>query len=278
MKELPCYIERKKMNPNPSVIPRNLIQTFKHNVFHEKIYDNVMGILAKNPDFNYYLITDDIGVALIKEHFDSAVLEAFDNLNVGAAKGDFLRYIAMYVYGGVYLDMDSTITISLSEFIEPNIQHLLFLDGGFNIPQWCFMIAPKHPMMLKIIHETVRRITRGEDNIFLATGPTLFTDCVFNYMNKSDVYNTGINVSKTDRGKLFLRNARCLDGLMLYEENLALNLKEKFRFTFQDYNKDLLYTDEKRYIPTWGRPTPNLYKKQPQQPQVPQTLPWTFRV
>jgi len=126
MKEIPVFIERKIENNTESKIPRNVIQTYKHNKIHDFIYENIEKILEINNDYNYYLITDEIGIDLIKQHFDQRTLHAYNRLNLGAAKGDFLRYVAMYVYGGIYLDLDSSINTHLSSFIDPTIAHLFF--------------------------------------------------------------------------------------------------------------------------------------------------------
>ena len=279
MKAIPCFIERKRVNPQDSVIPRNLIQTFKHNTIHEFIHRNIMQMLALNDDFNYYLITDEIGVDLIRTHFDTATLEAFQKLNIGAAKGDFLRYIALYVYGGVYLDMDSSITTRLSTFVAPTQQHIFFLDTGINIPQWCFMVAPKHPVLLKIIHEMVKRIQAREVNIFIATGPTLFSDCIFNALQNTSIYNTNIQVPKNDRARVFMSNSQWMNGSILFEENPSIQFKQKFKFRMDKFQDELLYTDEKKYTVSFNQPTPNLYKEEAPRPITKDlTKPWTFRV
>jgi len=264
LKEIPYFIERKTENKVESKIPRNIIQTYKHNKIHPFVYNNIMEILKINEDFNYFLITDDIGIELIKKNFDQYTLDAFNKLNLGAAKGDFLRYVAIYVYGGVYLDMDSNITISLSSFIAPKIEHLFFLDGACNIQQWCFMSSPKNPVILKIINEMVKRIYNGERNIFLATGPVLTTDVIYNYINESNYYNTPKIKSKTDRYDIFIKN-KFGNGIILNEDDTSLNFSNKFKFTMNNYNHSMLYNNEynndNRYIPTSnGMPTPNFYK------------------
>ena len=69
MKEIPCFIEKQIKSYHDNIIPRNLIQTYKNNNLHDAIYDNIMFMLNNNKDFNYYLITDDIGVKLINQYF-----------------------------------------------------------------------------------------------------------------------------------------------------------------------------------------------------------------
>lgn len=255
MKEIPCFIE------NKNKIPKNLIQTYKNNKIHDVIYDNIMQILDNNPDYNYYLITDEIGVELICKYFDKDVLDAFNKLNLGAAKGDFLRYIAMYIYGGVYLDLDSSISVSLTTFINSKTEFIFFLDGDHNLNQWCFMTKPNNPLILKIIQEMVKRINNQETNIFLATGPTLVTDVIYNCITNENVYNTKLNISNDARYNLFMNNSNFMNGSIIYDENNLKPNNKNFHFRMLNYNENMLYdNDNTKYIVTYNEPTPNFYK------------------
>lgn len=102
----------------------------------------------------------------------------------------------MYVYGGVYLDLDGSIETKLDNFIQKDVDFIFFYDRDRNIQQWCFMSISKNFIIKKIIEEMVRRINNNEQNIFLATGPTLVTDIIYNLVNNSNIYNVTKNVSK----------------------------------------------------------------------------------
>ena len=260
-REITCFIERTNINNIniESKIPKNIIQTYKNNHIHEFIYSSIMDMLKINDDYNYIFITDDIGINLINQYFDENILNAFNKLNVGAAKGDFLRYIAMYVYGGVYLDLDSNISISLNSFIDPNLEHLFFLDGDCNIQQWCFMTAANNPIILRIIQEMAKRIHAKEQNIFIATGPTLFTDVIYNVVNNSSYYNVTKLFSHNDKYTSFINNNKYGNGLILYEYTKNLDFFNKFQFRMKNYTEDMLYNNDK-YIVTFDEETPLLYK------------------
>ena len=64
------------------VIPKIILQTYKDNIIHEKIYNNINNILYINSDYDYYLITDDIGRSLIKKYFEKKILDAYDKLPI----------------------------------------------------------------------------------------------------------------------------------------------------------------------------------------------------
>jgi len=234
-------------------IPKILIQTYKNNIIHAHIWNNLNKILENNPNYEYRLITDDIGIELIKKYFDNYTLNAFLKLNLGSAKGDFLRYIAMYIYGGVYLDLDSSIELNLDLFIENNKQFYFFWDHDDNIQQWCFMSVPRNPIILDIIKQVVKRIYNGENNIFLATGPTVVTDVIYNRIHKTNIYDTLKNVSILDKRNTWITNKDYEGGCIIYDN-------PHFEFKMKGYSDDLMYSHGERYVVTFHQPTPNFYK------------------
>ena len=50
-----------------------------------------------------------MGKQLIIENFDKTVLDAFNKLNIGAAKGDFLRYIKLLMNTNIRIIIDTII-------------------------------------------------------------------------------------------------------------------------------------------------------------------------
>lgn len=239
-------------------IPLELIQTYHSDTIHPEIQDNVTRILQNNPGCSYRLITDDIGVDLIETHFDDSVLQAYRRLALGAARGDFLRYVALYVYGGIYLDLDSSIHFNITLFlrVHEDPSFVFFYDGAENIIQWCFMVAPRQKIMRDIIEEMVLRIQQGEDNIFLATGPTLVTDVWYHYLTQKKVYNVSRKLSQKKRTEAW---ALC-SSLPSNEKGILLLEPQGLVFRFQGYRSDMLYSNDRpKYIPTWNRPTPGFF-------------------
>jgi mannosyltransferase OCH1-like enzyme len=179
-----------------------------------------MEIRKRNPEYDYRLITDNDGTFLMKSHFDKRVLNAFQQLKLGAAKGDFIRYIALFLFGGIYLDLDASIELQLNQLIHPEDEFIFFINGDANLEQFCFMIRPKHPIILKIIEEMVNRIENKEPSIFKATGPILFNDVIYNMMMNTNIYNTNINVSNDKRAETYSNNNQFMGGrIVLRHEN-----------------------------------------------------------
>jgi len=58
---------------------------------------------ATNPRFEYYLFDDNDCREFIKEHFDTEVLDAYNNLIPCAYKANLLRYRVLYIHGGIWI-------------------------------------------------------------------------------------------------------------------------------------------------------------------------------
>lgn len=251
--EIPKYfmhissiIKNRKDYIDNQLIPKNIIQTYKDNYLHPQIYENTCKILSKNQSYDYYFITDEDGINLIKEYFDINTLNAFKKLKVGAAKGDFIRYIALYIYGGIYLDMDAGIEIDLDKFIPKNNEYLFIYDSSkMQITNWCIMITPRHIIMKKIIDEMVNRIHQNiENNILLVTGPKLITDVIYNYFTNSKIYNLELHITHDSFLKFIIKNN---SPPIFFESYVLTILLKQFLFNFNGYNDHMLYYNEIKY-------------------------------
>lgn len=237
-------------------IPENIIQTYKNDkITHPTLLEKRKGFLSRNPTYKYKLVTDNDCINMIKEHLNQNILDAFLKLNIGAAKGDFARYVSLYVLGGVYIDIDSDILCNLNKFIVNDKKFIFFYDNNYNIMNNPIICSPKHPIMLKLIQEVTKRIHNNESNIFIATGPTVFTDLIYNIINSKMIYNVTKNIPKHNRKNTFESNKNLSDGLLLKHDN---NL---FPFFFKGYKPNMLYDNPnvERYKVTYNKPTPCLY-------------------
>lgn len=131
------------------------------------------------------------------------------------------------------------------------------MDGANNLVQWIFMIAPKNIFLKKMIDEMVNRINNNVNNIFIATGPTLFNDVIYNHINNTNIFNTNIKTRIEDRGYTYIEKLSLMNGHIIEEDKN--NNKSKFKIIMDNYNVNMIYNND-IYIPTWNSPTPNFYK------------------
>lgn len=247
--EIPLKIDKSVFKPSYSKIPRRIIQIYKTNKIHTHIYKNVMKMIEKNPEYDYLFITYEIARELIKKHFDEKTMAAYEKIQIGAAKADFIRYVVLYLYGGIYLDLDASIEIEIDRFIPNDTDFIFFYRfvDETKMTQWIFFTKPENHIIKKIINEMVDRIHNNETNIFIATGPTLFTDVIYNLINNTNIYNI-IEKTTIDERKHFLSNISnkmTLNGLfydMCEYENIL-------KFRMDGYETSMLYFEEERFKP-----------------------------
>ena len=259
--KISSFIEKKTASINDQLIPKIIIQTYKHNLIHPLIYENIMELLRKNPSYDYYFINDEDGLRLIEENFDIDTLNAFKKLTVGAAKGDFIRYIALYLYGGVYLDLDASIEMDLDHFIPPDNDYVFFIESFKpQITNWCIMITPKHTLIKKIIDEMVERInTNNETNILKITGPHMMSDVIYKHFTNVDIFFLHKNLSHDSFLEFIINKNK---SKKTFFETYFLIQNKLFNFRFDGYQTNMMYYNDLHYehIPGYNIYSENIEK------------------
>jgi mannosyltransferase OCH1-like enzyme len=137
-----------------------------------------------------------------------------DLLDMTILRADFFRYIAIFIQGGVYADIDAYATQPFNnwlanvgyiepEFVPPieelerQIGMVIAIEGGkahnwWGIEQFMFGAKPGHPLLLEIIARIVekagvlyRKIAEGkirEADVLAETGPGIMTKVVEEYI------------------------------------------------------------------------------------------------
>ena len=187
----------------------NIIQTWKTHALPACYYNNSMKLQSLNPDWKYMLFDDNDIVVFIKEKMPQ-YYNAFANMKYKIQQIDFFRYLVIYHYGGVYLDLDVEPLESLDNIyyeygdqcIFPvelqNITDSIITSQGFPhlIGNYAFYSPPNHPFLKRIIDNIVCQriipenilIAQRENNdspsqvyVYCTTGPLLVTQSLIDH-------------------------------------------------------------------------------------------------
>ncbi len=155
-----------------------------------KKYHNWQNSFKKfNPKFKYILWDDNKIKLLLKKHFPH-LLEVYNQYNYLVQKADFGRYLVLYIYGGIYADMDCECMQSLNNLLKDKF--FTYQHKWFGINNHVIGSVPKHPILkkcLKLMYErkNVKKIIFSL-TIRYTTGGSLLTTAVNSHYDKVKMY------------------------------------------------------------------------------------------
>jgi mannosyltransferase OCH1-like enzyme len=207
-----------------SRFPRKIWQTWKVDPlgFEERDLSCARTWISKNPAHRYEVLTDMNDMYYVETHFGPAelnrpdIIDMYRSLTAKIIKADLLRYLVMYVEGGVYTDIDVEALKPIDRFIpdrynekdidmvigveidQPHFNnHTILGKKSQSFCQWTFMCKPRLPVMLRLIDNIlawlndvskrqrvpVSEIVLDFDEVIGGTGPSAFTEAVLAEMS-----------------------------------------------------------------------------------------------
>lgn len=176
------------------MIEKNIFQTFINNELPEEILCLIEKLKLNNSNYNYYFYTDEDILDFIKTNYSNEIFTAYSKLQIGAAKADLWRYLILYKYGGVYLDMDSYISINLNNFILENDKAIITREGNpGHFVQWCLITQSNHPILKYTIENAIKKIFENkEKRLNYIAGPPVLSESIeslYKYLGFDSIYN-----------------------------------------------------------------------------------------
>ena len=149
-----------------SKIPKKIFQTWKTNLIHTPVLFTLQDLVKRsNPNYEYNLFDNVECSDFIKKNFDERVFDAYQRIIPGAFKADLWRYCVLYVYGGIYCDIDMVCLNSFDILLGDNIDMFVPIDlnqnpreGKHNLLNAFIGIIPKHPIMKNCIDIVVENV------------------------------------------------------------------------------------------------------------------------
>ena len=186
---------------SPSGIPKRIVQTAKTADLSLICQAASANIKLLNPDFEYCFFDNEQVAAFIQDEFPQ-YLNVFDNFPHPIQRYDFFRYLAIYRFGGFYLDLDVFLACSLTPLLDfecvlpfEELTLSAVLRGKYGIDweagNYAFGAAPGHPFLKAVIDncvdaqrnpkralrmiENIPSLFRRQFEVFWTTGPGLVT-------------------------------------------------------------------------------------------------------
>jgi len=186
----PKFVIKEKYD---SIIPLNLYTCWHTKDLSPLMKQNYEKLKNDNPEFNHYLYDENDCREFIKNNFDERVLNAYNSLIPHSYKSDLWRFCALYINGGVYLDIKFTcvngfkfIALTEKEIFAPDVEIPEYPnEPNKGIYTGFIMSLPKNEILLKAINQIVENVKNryyGKSSLD-PTGPILLGK-FFSYEHK----------------------------------------------------------------------------------------------
>ena len=215
---------------SPTRFPKKIWQTWKIDPlgFEDRDLNCARTWTQKNQGHRYEVLTDNNDLYYVQTHFGPEGIDRPDIVDVYTAltakiiKADLLRYLVMYIEGGIYADIDVEALKSIDRFIpdrynegdidmvigveidQPDfVAHPILGSKCMSFCQWTFMCKPGLPVMMRLIENIMlwlNELSKKQgvpisdlkldfDEVISGTGPSAFTTAVLAEMSIKNGYD-----------------------------------------------------------------------------------------
>ena len=217
-----------------------------NKTIHMTYYKNIPDIVFKrwkelNPNYNIEFSLDSDCISFLRRSFNDNVANLFINIPSGMYKADLWRLCVLYIYGGVYADVDLIPYIYLNK-LNKDITFYSCLSYSKNKIFQAFMMVknPRSPLLLYFIISFLQNCP--------TTVPTQdMYNCLLYSFNKTNIisetiYNTDyikipIHIGKSNHNYKII-NLLYFPNDILYIIEPSYNTNKHLRFTI---NHNQLY-------------------------------------
>jgi hypothetical protein len=214
-------------------IPRNIFQTWETKNISIELNLLCQTWREKNTKYTYFLFDDNERKEFIRKHFDEKIYKSYCKIIPGAFKADLWRYCVLYIYGGIFVDLDSICYNSIDIFLDEHIEFMTAVDlnncpliGKYNLTNGFIASIPKHPVLLNCIERIVYNIENSiiPDSNLDFSGPGVLGKSLNKYLNlqettsfigKEGIINNTIKLLKFEIGTEYIKDIK--DSIILFQ-------------------------------------------------------------
>ena len=167
------------------MIPKIIHQTWKTNVVPEKWEDAVESCKTTNSEYKYILWTDEMMEQFVEKEYPD-FLNVYKSYPHNIQRCDAFRYLVLYKYGGIYLDMDIVCKVKLNAFLKYDFVLPKSSNVSSSFTNSFLMVIPKHPFIKFCIDNLPSYVDAysyfgNHLHIMNSTGPLFLTNMIDKY-------------------------------------------------------------------------------------------------
>jgi predicted GH43/DUF377 family glycosyl hydrolase len=229
---------------NNTKIPKIIHQSFESRVLPECLSDAVHTWLNLNPDYEYRYYDNGDRRKLIADNFDDSVLKTYDSLIPGAYRCDLWRFCAIYLYGGIYIDVKIGAVFPIKNIVDNDVDYLLVNDtNDGTILNGFFGAKAKDPIIYKVIKTIVKRVLNkeyGTHNLF-PTGPMVMGSVILKEFGFDKHMKTGKYKIKNSTVQVYDHESDGKNGRIILDDNklILINTRHNTKTLDQEFLKSI---------------------------------------
>jgi mannosyltransferase OCH1-like enzyme len=156
-------------------IPRTIWQTNFTDQVSLPVYLNYLFNRLMSLDFEYRYVSTEARGAFLKSKASPEVYDAYCRLTNGAAQADLWRLVVLNIYGGVYIDIDATLTWTLNNLLGGSKELYIRIKNNTEITNYFIATAPENVDLQATIQQVVYNVNHYEPSmgVYHSTGPTV---------------------------------------------------------------------------------------------------------
>ena len=116
-------------------IPKKIWRCYKKEGINkfQSVFDKTREIMH---DYEQVIYDDEMIEEFIKTNYSQRIYNAYKHINpeYGASRADFFRYLILYLYGGIYMDIKTGPTANFQHILDQNKGKLITSIGNYNLP------------------------------------------------------------------------------------------------------------------------------------------------
>jgi mannosyltransferase OCH1-like enzyme len=203
------------------MIPKIIHQTWKTNIIPSNWIIAVESCKKINKDYQHIIWTDDTMIIFVKENYPE-LYDMYCNYKYNIQRCDVFRYLVLYKYGGIYLDMDIICKSKLDYLLSYDIVFAKSSNIKSSFTNSFFMAQPNNRFIKYAIDNLYANMNKykylGKHfHIMNSTGPSYLNYIYIKYLNENEISNNYIlsnnefagncnvcNEDKCEGGSLFI--------------------------------------------------------------------------
>jgi hypothetical protein len=225
-------------------IPKNIFRTFKHD-FNESVKKSWTDL---HPDYNYYFFNDNQCMDFMKYNFSQEIFDTYKMLNIGAPRADLFRVCILYLYGGVYVDIDCECVERIDKYIK-DYDFVCPVDterARYALFNAFMASSPRNNILYHMIQKIVYHVRNkfyqsahhGKGDAFSASGPGTLGSTFANLIGKP--YKTLFYEGSYEYDIPRLTRLD-INHFPQHEDSMTLNVRDNnkqalFYYEFSDFN------------------------------------------